>query len=456
MITAIATLTAVGISQLILPAINNITGKELELFSEGTFKTILALLATIVCIGLIAGFYPAIYLSSFQPVKVIKSNSGGFAGRFSLRKVLVIVQFSISIILIVAALIISKQVDYIQSAKLGLNKDEVLYIPEIGDLSRPEKQTLKSLIADIPGVKKIAFTDGVVGGQNWANSIRAKGSDNSQLVNFLNIDHDYLDLHDIKLKAGRGFSTQFPGDTLDGILLNETAIKQLGISEPAVGQQVVWAEDEDTTYYATVVGVVKDFHYTSLRSEIKPFAFVTDLNRQNYFAVKLDAKNIRSTMDQIEKVWNKQVPRPFQYFFLDDTYNKLYTAERNFKTVFLYVTILAILIACLGLFGLVSFITIQRTKEIGIRKVLGASVSGIVALLSKDFLKLVILSALIAFPVAWYAVSKWLQDFAYRVNINWWVFLLSGLLAVVIALITISIQAMRAAIANPVKSLRSE
>ena len=268
---------------------------------------------------------------------------------------------------------------------------------------------------------------------------------------------DFLDALNISLKEGRNFSPAFPADTADAIILNETAVKQLGVPSPVLGQQIVWAEDDDTTYYAKVIGVVKDFHFTSMRSEIKPFAFVTDNNRQWYFAAKLQGKDISSSISHIESAWKANVSdRPFQYYFLDETYNKLYQSERNFRIIFVYITILIIIIACLGLFGLASFMTQQRTKEIGIRKVLGASVSGIVTLLSKDFLKLIGIAALIAFPVAWLAMNKWLEDFAYRINISWWIFLIAAIISLLIAFLTISFQAIKAAIVNPVKSLRTE
>ena len=330
-------------------------------------------------------------------------------------------------------------------------------INDIGYLNRSERQSIKNNILQVAGVKSAAATDGIVGGQNWTNSLRRKGSTNSQLVNFLNIDNDYLKTLDIELKEGRSFSKEFPSDTADAIILNETAVKQLGVPEPVLGQQIVWDESDDTVIYAKVVGVVKDFHFTSLKNEIKPFAFVTDNNRQWYLTVKLNGADMQKTIQQIQSVWEKQVKsRPFQYFFLDETYGKLYKAEQNFKTIFFYITAVAIFIACLGLFGLSAFTIAQRTKEIGIRKVLGASVSGIVRMLSGDFIKLVFIAAIIALPIAWWVMHQWLLDFVYRVNIGWWVFVTAIALSLLIALATISFQAIKAAISNPVKSLRTE
>ena len=309
----------------------------------------------------------------------------------------------------------------------------------------------------------------MVGGQNWTNTVRAKTSENEQLLNFLTVGYDFMDIMGIELKEGRFFSSQFPNDTLHegqrgtaeresgSIILNETAVKNLGIPSPVIGQKIVWGEDNDTSYNLTIVGIAKDFHFTSFRNEIKPFGFVMEPPRENLFTAKLDAADIRNTIAAIEKKWNKFSPDwPFQYHFLDDTFARLYQSEERFNKIFLYLTVLAIIIACLGLFGLAAFIAEQRTKEIGIRKVLGASVAGITSMLSKDFLKLVLVAIVIATPVAWWAMNKWLQDFAYRINISWWVFVMAGMIALLIALVTVCFQAIKAAIANPVKSLRTE
>jgi putative ABC transport system permease protein len=241
------------------------------------------------------------------------------------------------------------------------------------------------------------------------------------------------------------------------VVLNETAVKDLQVPSPVIGQQIVWGTDEDTTWYVKVVGVVKDFHFTSMRNEIKPFAFFWRPNRVGNFTIKMDGGDMQGKIAKIKTIWNKNVTsRPFQYSFLDDTYAQQYKSEMNFKIIFFYITFIAIFIACLGLFGLSSFIMEQKTKEIGIRKVLGASVAGIVGMLSKDFVKLIIIAAVIAFPVAWWAMSKWLQDFVYRIQVSWWVFIAAGVSALLIALVTISFQSIKAAITNPVKSLRTE
>jgi putative ABC transport system permease protein len=316
---------------------------------------------------------------------------------------------------------------------------------------------LEDELRKIPGVIKTAGSDGMIGGQNWTNSLRVKGSEKDQLVNFLSVGYDFLDVLGVELKEGRNFSSQFPNDTIDGIILNEKAVRDLAVPSPVIGQQIVWAEDDDTTYYATVVGVAKDFHFTSLRSEIKPFAFVVTPQRFGSLAVKINSDHPEATLKEIEKVWNHHVSeRMFDYYFLDDSMASFYRAEQNFRTVFSCFTILAIIIACLGLFGLVAFAAEQRTKEIGIRKVLGASITNIVSLLSKDFLMLVLIASVISFPIAWWALNKWLQGFAYRIDMQWWIFIMAAIAALIIASATVSFQAIKAAIVNPVKSLKAE
>lgn len=330
-------------------------------------------------------------------------------------------------------------------------------------------QSLMNELKQIPGVSKVTEANGILGGQNWTNSLRYKEARNEQMVNFIGVGFDYLNLMGIELKEGRDFSNLYPADSMHeglpnireqrvgSVILNETAVKELGIPEPSIGREIVWAEDKDTVWTLEVVGVVKDFHFTSMRSEIKPFAFVNDPASLSNLTIKFTTGDTKKTVEGIERAWSKFIPdRPFQYSFLDQTFEHLYKSERTFKTVFLWLTALGICIACLGLFALSTFIAEQRIKEIGIRKVLGSSVIGITILLSRDFLKLVIVSNLVAFPLAYYFVAGWLQNFAYRVNINWWVFALAGIIAFLIALVTVSFNTIKAGMSNPLKSLRTE
>ena len=462
----LASAVALVIAQLLLPVVNSITQKQLNLFNN--YLTLYFLLAALI-IGVLSGLVPALYLSSFKPIIVLKGSKINERGVFNLRKTLVVIQFTISIALIAGACVIYQQVNYFRQSKLGLNKDQVLILKGYGALSRANANALQNELLQIPGVKDAATADGVVGGQNWTNGMSLKGSKNSQLINFLSVSYDYLNVLGIQLKEGRGFSPDFPADTLTNvsnhelnedigsIILNEKAVKDLGVPSPATGQRILWGSDGDTNYYCKIIGVAKDFHFASFKSEIKPFAFVAIPGRVDNLTVKLSTQNLSSTIQQIESKWKAFAPdRPIQYSFLDETFAQLYKSEANFQSVFIVLVILSIVIACLGLFGLAAFTAEQRTKEIGIRKVLGASVAGITAMLTKDFLKLVIVSIVIASPLAYLAMNKWLQNYAYRIHINWWIFLIAGILAVLIAIFTISFQAIKAAIANPVKSLRSE
>ena len=467
-ICLLAALAAIIIAQLLLPVVNDITQKHLTLFNRGNYVTIYFLFASIL-IGVFAGLFPALYLSSFKPVIILKGYKTSEKGVFNLRKALVVVQFTISIALIAGSLIIYQQINYIQASQLGLNKDQVLVIRDYGGLSRATSNSFQNDLLKIPGVKDAATADGVVGGQNWTTGLNVKGSKNSTLVNFLSVGNDFLNVLGIKLKEGRSFSPDFPADTLTNVgngkleqnigsvIVNERAVKDLGISKPILGKQLQWGSDGDTSYYVTIIGVAKDFHFASFKNEIKPFAFVNIPARSDYLTVKLSTKNIAATIQQIENKWKAFAPdKPLQYFFLDETFAQLYKAEANFQKVFIVLVALSIVIACLGLFGLAAFTAEQRTKEIGIRKVLGASVARITTMLSADFLKLVFISILIATPVAWWAMSEWLQNYAYRIEINGWIFLAAAFISILIAIITVSFQAIKAAIANPVKSLRTE
>jgi putative ABC transport system permease protein len=469
LVSLLAAIVAVVIAQLVLPAINSITEKNLSLLSQGNYFILLLIIGFAVLLGVIAGFYPAIYLSSFEPIKVLKGEKLSGFGKFRLRKVLVVTQFTISIALIIGTIIVIQQINFVQNAKLGLNKDHVMMLNDVGYLNRSERQKLKNDLLQISGVKKIATADGVIGGINWTNDLRAKGVQNGQLVNFLDVDDNYKDVLNIEMKEGRFFSQAFLSDTLNegipgtkerdagSVVLNERAVKDLQVPSPVIGQKLVFNTNNDTTWYVKVIGIAKDFHFTSMKNEIKPFAFFWEPNRVDNFTIKLDGADMQGKIANIKSVWDKNVTtRPFQYSFLDETYARQYKSEMNFKSVFFYITFIAIFIACLGLFGLSSFIMEQKTKEIGIRKVLGASVTGIVSLLSKDFVILIIIATLIAFPIAWWAMNKWLQDFVYRININWWIFIAAGVMALLIAMITVSFQAVKAAIANPIKSLRTE
>ncbi|MGB8193611.1 MAG: FtsX-like permease family protein, partial [Chitinophagaceae bacterium] len=460
-----AAIIALVIAQLLAPLVNSITQKDLTIF--GNWIVLLYMLLAALSVGLLAGIFPALYLSSFRPIMVLKGFKLNESGALNLRKTLVVVQFTISIVLIIGALVIAQQINFIQSAKMGFDKEQVVVVRNAGFLSTSDRSAMLNSIKQLQGVKKAAASNMVIGQGFSTTRLNVKGSDKQQQLNFSNITPEYMDVVGIQLKEGRNFSLPdtlnngIPGgpleQTLGGILINETAVKELQLDSPAVGRQLVWGTDADTFYYVNVIGVMKDFHFTSLRNEIKPFGFIYTPSNHGNFTIKLSTDNVKGTIGQLEKLWNQfSKERPFDYIFLDENFARLYASETRFQKAFISLVVLGILIACLGLLGLATYAAQQRVKEIGIRKTLGASVTNVVGLLSKDFLKLVMIALVIAIPIAWFMMNRWLRDFHYRVNIEWWVFVLGGALAILIAFATISIQTIKAARANPVKSLRTE
>jgi putative ABC transport system permease protein len=464
----IAALLAVVLAYTLMPTINELTQKQLDM--TGNPIVLLYLVGVTIFIGVIAGIFPALYLSSFKPVAVLKGFKLNESGALNLRKLLVVVQFTISITLIISALIISQQMQYVRSAELGFDKDQVVVIHNAGNLSRAERSVTLNSIKELSGVKK-ASTSGTILGRGFNTTrLRAVGSQQEQQLNFTSVDYDFLDVVGIEMAEGRSFSRDFPADSvnngilggplhqrLGGIVINEQAAKEFGLGSPAVGKQLVWGTDADTTYYVEVIGVTKNFHFTSLRNEIKPYGFLIFPGNQSNFTVKLSGGNIPETITQLETRWKQINPSvPFEYMFLDESFSKMYAAEARFQKLFVSLVMLGILIACLGLFALATFSAEQRIKEIGIRKVLGASVTHVVTLMSKDFLKLIVLSLIFAIPLSAYAMQTWLEGFAYHVPLQWWTFAMAAVIALVIAFLTISTQAFKAAMTDPAKSLRSE
>ena len=464
----ISSILAIIIAQLLLPIVNNITLKNISVINNPL--AIMFMILAALFVGLIAGLFPALYLSSFKPILVLKGLKANERGALTLRKALVVVQFTISSVLIIGALIIYRQMKFIQDAKLGIDKEQVVVLKNVGSMSLPDRNAYMNTIKQIPGVKNTAIGNFSMGEGFSTTRLSVKGSEKEIQLNFSNVGYDYTDVVGIQMKEGHGFSNKYPGDTLNngiangpleqhigGIIINETAVKEFGLGSPAVGKQFLWRNSGDTSYYVTVVGVMKDFNFTSLKDEIKPFGLICRPRNGFNLTVKLSAQNIQSTLVQLEDQWkNFNAAMGFDHVFLDDTFANLYASEARFQKLFVSMVILGILIACLGLLGLATFSAQQRVKEIGVRKVLGASVPHVVALLSKDFLKLVIIALILSVPIAWYAMTEWLKDFAYRINIEWWTFLLAAIIAITIAFLTISTQAIKAAVANPVKSLRTE
>ncbi len=463
----VASILALIGAYLLVPFVNQLTQKQLLITHDPS--VILYVFLVTVMIGLVAGLFPAIYLSSFRPVAVLKGLKLNERGALSLRKSLVVVQFTISISLIIGAMIIYRQMVFIQSANLGFDKDQIVVVRNGWSLSRADRSAFMNSLRDINGITDVAASGGVLGQGFSTTRLRAQGSTMEQQLNFANVDYHFLDVVGMELKEGRKFSEEFPADTLNngvlggplnqrlgGIVINERAVKEFGLGTPAVGKQLVWSTDADTVYYVEVVGVLKDFHFTSMRNEIKPFGFLVSKNVAN-FNIRFEPENISQVLPQVEALWKERFPEiAFEYVFLDQTFAKMYAAEERFQQIFLIMVVLGIMISCLGLFALAAFSAEQRVKEIGIRKVLGATVGQMVILMSKDFLKLVIIAMILAAPLAWYGMEMWLEGFAYRIAIEWWIFVLASIVAIVIAFLTISSQALKAAVADPAKSLRSE
>ncbi|MHA4842592.1 ABC transporter permease [Flavitalea antarctica] len=450
----IAFFVSVLLAALLLPAFNTLAGKEI---SPGIFSNpsdIVTLFVASVVIGLLAGLYPAWVLSSFKPITVLKGKFSTSTRGIILRKGLVVAQFTISIALIIATIIVYNQMDHMRKQDLGFNKDQVLVIDTKGE---DAKFAFNLAVRDIPGVVSTAMSSSVPGGGNpgaYSEIENSKGDLQIANLDLYFVDYDYVPNYKMKMVAGRSFSKEFGTDTTKAMVINEAAAKLFGYKTPqeAVGRRFrQWGRE------GQIIGVVKNFNFRSLQQEIKPLTMRIEPDGANLLSVKVPAANLPATIAAIESKWKTLIPnRPFSYFFLDEFFDNQYRSEERFGKLFVNFAILAVFISCLGLLGLASYSTIQRTREIGIRKVMGASVTNIVNLLSFDFLKLVALSFLIATPVAWYFMYKWLEDFSYRSSITWTVFAIAGILAFLIALITISFQAIRAAVANPIKSLRSE
>src|SRR5579863_4105412 len=453
---------AIVIAVMLLPMLNQLAGKSLhsDLLFSGRFLPILLLLVLLV--GCLAGSYPAFYLSSFQPIDVLKGKiAAGFKSSW-LRSSLVVFQFFISIGLIVSTLVIYRQLHYIRNKEVGFNRDQVLVIHDTRSLGRDGMTNLRKSLLTLAGVTDATITGDIptVGGnQYWQPGWFRDASLDARKATFmttLRVDDHYVPTLGMQIVKGRNFDlAQFPTDSA-AILLNEAAVATLGVRDPL--NLILYNHDDlfrTITYH--VVGVVKNFNYNSMHDKIHPLLMVVNTYNWSSMAVRFHTNDIFSLVRQVESKFHAaKQGLPFSYTFMDNDFDKLYHAEQQTGRIFISFAVFAILIACLGLFGLVTFAAEQRTKEIGIRKVLGAGVTSIVSLLSKDFTILVGIAALIAFPIAWWAMQKWLETFAYRTEISWWIFLVAGAVALAIALLTVSIQTIRAALANPVKSLRSE
>jgi len=454
----VATFLAFGLTWLALPWLNKLSGQQLAIETLLNWKIIAPILLVPFVVGILAGLYPALFLSSFQPIKVLKGYMKVGGANVSLRKMLVVVQFSISIILIIATAVVFQQLRYMQGKSLGFSKDHVVNLNYASSLNDSYEAFKTELLAN-SSIQSVSRSSRIPSGRlldamgsqiNNGDSLAPTKAD----IKFVVADEGFVPAFGLKTVAGRNFSKEFGLDT-SSFVVNEAAVKVLGLksAQDAIGKQFAYGNRK-----GQLVGVINDFHFESLHQRILPMVFFMSANnRYSNLSVKIAGNNVPGALAHIEKVWKKFLPEsPYDYTFLDSRFERLYESEQRQGTIFTVFACIAIFIACLGLLGLSAFAISQRVKEIGIRKVLGADTGNIVGLLSKDFLKLVIVAAIIAFPVAWLMMNKWLEDFAYRVDIAWWIFLIAGIIAAFVAFATISFQAIKAAHANPVKSLRTE
>ncbi|HXB43148.1 MAG TPA: ABC transporter permease [Puia sp.] len=454
----LALLLALLLASALLPFFDTITQKNLHLFDKPELWFGIAGLT--LCAGVLSGIYPAFYLSSFRPIAVLKGKLLNNLSAVTIRKALVVFQFTISICLVLAAVVIIKQLNFLDNKQLGFNKNEQIVLPLQDKNAIKNYASLKNELLKNTNIKSVTSGSTYPGIPNVEDLLfypEGKTTQDVIDVHLCTVEDDYFKTLGFTILAGRGFSKEFTADS-NSIVLNEAALKEFGYDVTnAVGRKLYF-DFQGTHNTMNIVGVVKNFNFESLYTTIKPFGFTTSVgNKYGYAIVNVSTRNYTTLLKDLSNAWSKINPEiPFVYSFLDNDFRNNYEKDQRVSVIVSYFTCIAILIACLGLFGLSVFSAEQRTREIGIRKVLGASVTNITSLLSKDFIKLVLIALVIASPVAWYGMNKWLEIFAYRTPVSWWMFVLAGLLAILIALLTVSFHAIKAAIANPVKSLRTE
>lgn len=461
LLSFLAFIIAIVMVELLLPIFNQLTDKELSLFSQP--EGLLWFVGIALVTGFLAGSYPAFYLSSFNPTEVLKRKLNNSLSVVALRKGLVVFQFIISIGLIITSLFINKQINFLKDSNLGFEQERQITIPLRTETAKQNAEVFKIALLQQSGVSAATAASSYPGTEiifdrKFYTTGKTSKEGTITPVNFT--DFDYAKTLQLQLVAGRFFSKDFPADTSNRLVLNEMALRKLGFTTPesAVGQSIYM---DGTPTKFELIGVIKDFHFESLHTPIRPYGIMFNsakMNIQpNYLVAHLNTDNVGNLLSRMEQTWKTFNPEdPFIYSFLKDNFQRKYESEQQVGTLIRYFTVFAIFISCLGLFGLAAFTAEQRTKEIGIRKVLGASVGSIVTLLSKEFLLLVGIAIILATPIAWYAANRWLENFAYRIHIQWSIFIIAGVIALLIALFTIGFQAIRAAVANPVDSLKNE
>ncbi len=453
----IAMLIAIVLIELLLPSFNAVANRELAIDYRNNWPFVASLLALTLFVGVLAGSYPAFFLSAIKPLEVFKSRTATGLRSFLSRKVLVVFQFGASIILMIGTVVVYSQLDYMRNKKLGFDQEQVVVVPIKDAGLLEQRQTLKHTFLQNPAISHVTFTSRYPGIGTWGTVARRIDRPEVQVTDMkvLLTDFDFIETLNIAVLAGRSFSEAMDAGPTRAVILNETAARALGWNTPAeaVGQTINALGNRS----GTIIGVVKDFHFQTLHMGMQPLLLTPVADQYGYAMMRISAHDMGGTLENIKSAWAGFAPQwPFDYLFLDQNFDKLYRAEQRLGKIFGAFGGIAIFIACLGLFGLASFTAGRRTREIGIRKVLGATASGIVHLLSREFVKLVLVANVIAWPVAYVVMNKWLQDFAYRIELGCWVFALAGGVALLIALATVSTQAIKAALANPVEALRYE
>lgn len=454
LLSFISLILAFGIAYLILPVFNGLVERDISMQFLWKPRLISILLGIGLFVGLISGCYPALFISQFKPVSSLKRGIGRKGGASYFRNILVVVQFSVSVILIISTLVVSKQLSFIRNKKLGFTRDHII-IHRIRDSAvREKRDVFRQELLKLPGITQVSYSSSLPMRVSSNTSLRYEGAANPDedrlQTYFANVDYNYIDLFELEMVQGRKFIKEMDHGS-HRYIINETAVERLGWTEP-LGKSF-GRKDR----MGPIVGVVKDFHYANLHLPMEAVTFYLRPDYSSYLSIKLDTEDIQGTVSRIEDVWERfSSGYPFEFEFMDERYDKMYKVEIRLGKSFSYFSILAIVICCLGLFGLASFTTEQRTKEIGIRKVLGGSTHGIVLMLLRQFTKWVVVANVVGWPVAWFVMNKWLQDFNYRIDLGIWTFLTSAVLALIVALLTVSYQSIKVTLANPVDSLRYE
>jgi putative ABC transport system permease protein len=457
-ITYVALFLAVALLYLLLPWLNKISGEQLSIGILFQWYILIPLFLTPIVIGIVSGIYPALVISSFKPVNTLKGLIKA-GNNVSFQKILVVIQFSISIILMITTVIVYQQMHFLRDRPLGYDRDQMVIVSsayKFGD----RFDAFRNELLSSPDFKQVARSSRVPTGRllDDMNAYTFTGNSSKQLntdIKYVTVDNNFIKTYGIHLLAGRDFSKQSGTDSAS-FILNESALSAIGwkTAQDAIGQPLKYGDTK-----GQVIGVVKDFNFESMHQQIAPMILKLPVTGQylNTISIKIDANNASAALTQLETSWKKMLPEtPFEFYFLDEKYNALYQSEQRQGTVFTIFSGIAIFIACLGLFGLSAFAILQRTREIAVRKLLGADVGTVTRLLSQNFMKLVLIAGLIACPAAWYAMHLWLENFAYHISIQWWVFGVAGLTALGVAMVTISAQTIKAAVANPVKGLRDQ